>query len=118
MQRPKTVICDIDGTIVEHMKPNEAANPNSEMKPLPGSIDKLMEWEKKGYNIILITGRKESTRHATTIQLANAGIFYDQLIMGVGGGQRILINDLKPDMSETAFSVNVERNKGISALNI
>jgi hypothetical protein len=52
-------------------------------------------------------------RKATEEQLARLGVFYDQLIMGIGGGDRILINDNKPDGRETAFAINLERNKGI-----
>ena len=46
--------------------------------------------------IILTTGRKEGMRRITEQQLENAGIVYDRLIMGIGGGIRVLINDLKP----------------------
>ena len=58
--RPKTLICDIDGTLVEHNRPDVVANPKTKLKLLPGTIDKLLEWEYKGYRIILLTGRKES----------------------------------------------------------
>jgi len=34
--------------------------------------------------------------------------------MGVGGGPRIVINDNKPNGQETAFAINLERNKGIN----
>jgi len=45
--------------------------------------------------------------------MSRAGINYDHLIMGFGGGDRILINDKKPDGRVTAYSINLERNKGI-----
>jgi hypothetical protein len=57
-------------------------------------------------------------RASTEKQLAQAGIFYDQLIMGVGGGVRVLINDDKPDGQAAAMCINIERNKGISNINI
>ena len=42
------------------------------------------------------------------------GIVYDQLIMGVGGGPRVLINDLKPGKDfNTATAFNLKRNTGI-----
>ena len=111
--RPKTIICDIDGTLVKHEAPTSNTSPSKNLEPLSGTIEKLIEWDIKGYNIILITGRRESMREATEKQLAEVGIFYDQLIMGIGGGDRILINDNKPDGRETAFAINLERNKGI-----
>jgi hypothetical protein len=43
-----------------------------------------------------------------------AGINYDQLIMGFGGGDRILINDRKSDSDrDTAYAINLKRNKGL-----
>jgi hydroxymethylpyrimidine pyrophosphatase-like HAD family hydrolase len=116
--RPKTIICDIDGTLVYHNNPHLVAKSDYEMTLLPGAIETLLEWERKGYNIILLTGRKESMRQVTEQQLRNVGIFYDQLIMGVGGGIRYLINDFKPDGEESAIAVNVERNVGICNLKI
>ena len=116
--RPKTIICDIDGTLVKHMSPNIACHPNSRMSLLPGTTSKLLEWERSGYRIILLTGRKESMRQVTEQQLKEVGIFYDLLIMGVGGGARYLINDYKPDGTEAAFAINIERNIGIENINI
>jgi len=122
MSRPKTIFCDLDGTLTEH--PNSGDNDitrydlEQNMKVLPGTKEKLWEWDGKGYNIILMTGRKESLRFNTEKQLSDIGIFYDKLIMGVGGGPRIIINDNKPDGNETAFAYSLERNQGISNLDI
>jgi hypothetical protein len=116
--RAKTIICDIDGTLIEHESPSIAFKTDYRMKILDGTLDKLLEWDRKGYNIILMTGRKESLRHITEVQLQEIGVFYDQLIMGVGGGQRHLINDRKPSGETTAFSINLNRNEGISQLNL
>jgi len=38
--------------------------------------------------------------------------------MGVGGGARYLINDNKPNGTEYATAINIERNKGIKDINI
>ena len=58
-------------------------------------------------------------RKVTEKQLWKAGIIYDQLIMGIGGGQRYLINDLKPGRDyDTAISINVERDTGIGDIEI
>ena len=117
--RPITIFCDIDGTLVEHAKPCIAAKPGFKMQLLPGTINKLLEWDKKGYRIILTTGRKESLRRQTVKQLEAAGIIYDMLIMGIGGGNRVLINDLKEDSTElTAKAFCVKRDKGIKDLEI
>ena len=113
MSSPKTIFCDLDGTLVKHTNPIDIQNPNLELKVLPGVHNKLVEWVKKGYYIIITTGRKESTRKSTEEQLQFAGIVYDQLIMGFGGGDRILINDRKPDGRDTASVINLTRDKGV-----
>lgn len=117
MNRPKTIFCDIDGTLIVHNLPNNIYK--SKPVLLDGTIDKLLEWDRKGYNVILTTGRKESLRKTTEEQLELAGIFYDKLIMGIGGGVRVLINDLKEDESfKTAVAFNLKRNKGIKDVEI
>ena len=116
--RPLTLIIDIDGLLVNHCG-DLIEQLKSPLSLLEGTLNKLKEWEKKGYNIILITGRKESMRKRTIQQLEDAFIFYDQLIMGIGGGVRVLINDKKKDSDQpTAIVFNPERNKGISDIEI
>ncbi len=116
MNRPKTIFLDIDGTLIEH---NENLSKLFTEKPtlLEGTLDKLAEWDKKGYNIILTTGRREGVREITKKQLAELGIYYDQLIMGIGGGIRVLVNDRKKDKNhDTAIAINLTRNEGIQAI--
>jgi len=109
----KTIICDIDGTILIQ-EGNCYGQLTSEPQLTEGALEKVYEWEMLNYNIILITGRKESTRKITEQQLESLGIVFDQLIMGVGGGPRVLINDLKPNKSiEMATAFNILRNKGL-----
>ena len=95
MERPKTIFCDIDGTLIKHFPPTTTCIPDHCPEILDGTIEKLLEWDKKGYNIILISGRRECSREVTMNQLNKMGIIFDQLILGAGGGQRVLINDRK-----------------------
>ena len=91
----------------------------NKLELLNGTLQKISEWDKLGYVIILTTGRKESLRKITENQLNEAGIIYDQLIMGIGGGVRYLINDMKPNSEiKTAVSYNLKRNTGITNINI
>jgi hypothetical protein len=118
-KRPATIFCDIDGTLVVHASPTDAQLPTHKLDLLEGTIEKLLEWDALGYGIILTTGRRESLRKVTEEQLAEAGIIYDQLIMGIGGGKRYLINDRKPDDAENySIAINLKRNKGIKDLKI
>ena len=117
--RPATIFCDIDGTLIKGVPPNEYVLNDFKAEILEGTINKLIDWERKGYRIILTTGRKESMREQTVKQLQDVGIMYDLLIMGLGSGPRYLINDKRPENSqETAFAINLEKDKGILDINI
>jgi hypothetical protein len=115
---PKTIFLDIDGTILKHMGSLSNILTQKKQNILEGVLTKLNEWESKRYNIILTTGRKESMRKFTEDQLTQLGIFWDQLIMGLGGGPRIIINDKKPDGTETCRAINLDRNKGLNDVEI
>lgn len=116
--RPKTIFCDIDGTLVKHEGLLKVSHKGAKLELLPGTLEKFLEWDLKGYKIILTTGRKESLREITENQLKDVGIFYDQLIMGLGGGKRYLINDCKEDGTEYAVAINLPRNKGVDGVDI
>lgn len=109
----KTLFIDIDGTLLKH-RGSESNILLKETEILPGVLEKLDEWDANGYTIILTTGRKESLREFTEKELLKFGIFYDKLIMGLPRGERIVINDKKPnnDMN-TASSIQVIRNDGL-----
>jgi hypothetical protein len=117
----KTIFCDIDGTLVRFPDTVEGfkniPKGKTPLEALPGTLDKLWEWETQGFRIILTTGRKESMRFTTERQLREVGIFWDQLIMGLGPGKRYLVNDIN-NGSKTAFAVNVERNHGIGSVKL
>lgn len=118
--RPITIFCDIDGTLIKH-KGIATTQSTSDPIVLPGVLEKLREWDTQGYNIILTTGRKEGSRRATEEQLEKAGIIYDQLVMGIGGGPRVLINDTKPPEEGdelTARAIIVERNTGLKDIDV
>jgi hypothetical protein len=117
--RPATIFCDIDGTLIEHSPPTDTVRPDYTPSVLQGTVEKLLEWDKKGYNIILVSGRRESARAQTEAQLSSLGIIYDKLLLGIGGGRRYLINDRKPYGKEDyAIAINLTRNKGIAEVEI
>jgi len=114
----KTIFLDIDGTLVKHQG-NLTKMMSNEMELLPSVIDKLNEWEGNGHKIILTTGRRECLRKITEEQLLKNGIFFDQLIMGLNRGERILINDIKPNNDMTvASAIEIKRNEGLKDINI
>lgn len=113
----KTIFIDIDGTVLRH-NGDLSTQVLSDCPVLDGAIHKFNEWNRKGYHIILTTGRKECMRELTKSQLQGAGLFYDQLIMGLPRGQRVLINDSKPDVETTAIAFTVKRNSGIAEIDV
>ena len=118
MERHKSIFCDIDGTLWMHVGGVSAQAIEEKHELLPNTKQAIDMWDRLGYNIILTTGRKESLRKKTEHELLNLGIVYDQLIMGLGGGDRILINDKKPNGEKnTCYAINITRNKGIPYYN-
>lgn len=113
----KTIFIDIDGTILRH---NGDLSKQILTTPevLPEVLEKFNEWNRKGYYIVLTTGRKECMREMTIKALLSSGVFYDQLVMGLPRGERVLINDSKPDMNNTASAFVVGRNNGLTEIEL
>ena len=111
INKPSTIFCDLDGTILKHL---HSFSDVTKVKPelLPGVAEKFDEWDSLGHKIILVTARKESAREMTEKHLKELGIPYDQLVMGVASGDRILINDNISDRSKRAKSLNLQTNQG------
>jgi FMN phosphatase YigB (HAD superfamily) len=47
VDKPKTIFCDLDGTLVKHTNPIDIQNPNLVLEVLPGVHEKLIEWDTK-----------------------------------------------------------------------
>ena len=119
----KTWFIDLDGTVLEHRTNKEIDDmvdnqPGAkEEKFLPNALNFFRQLPKRDI-IILTTARLK--RHIThTLKFLDDNYFpYDEYIFGLGSGQRILLNDIKPaevtpnkrDM-KTAFAVNLDRDK-------
>lgn len=114
--KPKTLFLDIDGTLLKHQ--HSISNVyNNPAEILPGVVEKINEWDSQGHTIILVTARKESTREVTEKQLREFGLAWNTLVMGVGGGQRFLVNDkLNESDVNRAVSINVITNEGFNSI--
>jgi mannose-6-phosphate isomerase-like protein (cupin superfamily) len=116
--KPKTIFCDIDGTILTHTG-DIVNNYLSDPSILVNVQETFKKWDKDNYKIILTTGRKESTRTRTEDYLQKAGIVYDELIMGLPNGDRVLLNDKKTNgVRNTAYAINLVRNKGMEHIDL
>ena len=118
MSRAKTILCDIDGTLIKQYNKGISQQGTDSPPILDGTINKINEWEGKGYCIVLTTARPESLRVFTCLQLRKRGIFFHQLVMGVTPGIRVLINDRSNNGEDKARAINVDRNKGIANVEI
>ncbi len=115
---PKTIFCDIDGTILQHLG-DVLKNRKDKQALLPHVLETFRAWDREGHTIILTTARKESERVRTEEQLRGTGISYDRLIMGLPAGDRILINDRKPHSDrDTAYAINLARNQGLTNISL
>ena len=105
----KTIICDIDGTLIKYMGDNYGMLKGN-VVALPGAVEHLNRWEQEGHKIILMTGRRESLRKKTEKDLEKLGIPYDLLLMGYADSGRIVINDEGSKLK--AHAVSLPRDTG------
>ena len=106
-----TYFVDLDGVLMEH---NESVHGSSDWKP-----DKKIETNVNVINehfrnakIILVTARPRALEPKLREILFEMKILFDELIMGITGGVRLLVNDRKPRFPflDTAQAINVVRN--------
>lgn len=111
-----TIFCDLDGTLIEH----EDSPSNFGIKILRGVYKTLKAWKDKNYYIVLTTARNSINKKYLESQLAKNNIIYDELLMDLSSGTRIIINDRKPSniLVPSAVAYEVERNEGIQNLEI
>ena len=113
----KTIFCDIDGTIFKYRAFETFKTTPAEMTP--GALEKLKEWESAGHMIVLTTARPERMRAHTAKELSENGVPWHKLVMGIGFGNRHLINDLSPKSDENrAVAHNLSRDQGFQELDI
>jgi hypothetical protein len=107
-----TIFCDIDGTIFEYRKFETFKT--TPAIPTPGSLARMNQWDLDGHMIILTTARPEWMRKHTIKELKMNRVPWHRLIMGIGMGDRLLINDLNPRKpGDRAYAFNVERDAGL-----
>lgn len=117
LQRPKTILCDIDGVIlIQANKWPATIYDAREFTAIPTTLKILNNLYTAGHTIVLTTARPEAYRNETEYQLKRIGLQFTKLIMGLPTGQRILINDMKLEESDvpTAIAINLIRDMGLT----
>ncbi len=101
----KTWLFDIDGTIVVHN-----GYKNGSDKLLDGTKETFDKIDKND-KIILLTSREEKYIPTLKQFLKEKNIRYDYIIPNLPYGERILINDIKPNGMNCAYDINKKRDK-------
>lgn len=102
----KTWILDLDGTILVHDGPYILGKDQF----LPGAEEFLHNIPEDDI-IIFLTARGEWEKSHTLKFLKENHVRYNHIIFGAGQGERIMINDNKPDGLVTAVAINTTRDK-------
>lgn len=102
---PHTWIFDIDGTLVRHN-----GYLTAEGDTLLEGVAEFFANIPKDDMIILITARRSEFREQTEKFLAENNIRYDHIIFDAPVGERILINDNKPDGLVMAYAIEMARD--------
>ena len=95
----KTWILDLDGTIVVHDGPYIMGK------------DEFLDSIPDRDMIIFLTARGTYEKEHTLRFLKENNVRYDHIIFDAGQGERIMINDMKPDGLVTAYAVNTKRDR-------
>lgn len=103
---PKTWIFDLDGTIVKH----NGYKIDGVDTLLPG-VKELMSNIGAEDKVIIISARKSLYKEETLEFLKKNEIKYDLIMFDMPIGERIVINDEKPEGLQTAVAVNISRDK-------
>ena len=113
-----TLFVDIDGTLVKYRKFSELAE--STLTPIQDVIDYVNNHHDAGSVVIITTARPESYRLFTKQELEKLGVKYSQLIMEMGRGTRVILNDIDPENPELprAIGINLQRDEGLKEIEI
>ena len=101
---PPVVVFDVDGTLMDekhraHLRDEKKWDEYFDLchldTPIQSVIDKLIEYKNNGYEIWVMTGRKESCKEKTIKSFEENGIVFDHIKMR---GEDVMIPDyvLKP----------------------
>jgi len=113
-----TFFVDIDGTIVKYRKFSELST--AVLTPIQDVIDFINKSYDDGCHIVITTARPPSFELFTKQELEKLGVKYHQMLMGIGRGTRVVLNDKDPDAPELprAWGINFVRDQGLKDIEI
>ena len=105
------IFCDIDGTIMIAQGRVGKNSYDDTPIPLQDNINKILEYQAKGAQIIFTTARKCDVKERTEEQLRELGFKNYQLIMELQNSKRIVINDFNnANPYPRAEAINIQRD--------
>jgi hypothetical protein len=105
------IFCDIDGTLVVNQGRTGNNTFSDDPIPLTKNVNKILEWQSKGAQIIFTTARSTDYTEQTHSMLKKLGFKNPQVIMGLLNSRRILINDYNEATPfPRAEAINIRRN--------
>ena len=113
-----TLFVDIDGTLVKYRKFSELSE--SILTPIQDVIDYVNDHYDNGSVVIITTARPSTYELFTKQELEKIGVKYHQLVMDLGRGTRVILNDKDPENEQIprAIGINLNRNQGWEGLDI
>ena len=118
IKKHPTFFVDIDGTIVKYRKFSELST--ATLTPIQDVIDFINKSYDEGCHIVITTARPNTFELFTKQELEKLGVKYHQMIMGIGRGTRIVLNDKDPQAPEIprAWGINFVRDQGLKDIEI
>jgi hypothetical protein len=108
MTQPRTWFLDFDGTLVAHK-----SHMRDDDLILEGTKDFFENIVRENDYVVITTARGEDHKERVEGFLVKNSIRFNLVLCGLPTGPRVLVNDLKPCGMQTAYSYNLERDKGI-----
>lgn len=108
IDKRKTWFLDFDGTLVE-----QRSYKSDEDYILEDTLHFFKNVVKNEDFVVITTGREEEYRSRIESFMSKHGLKCDMIICGLPTGPRIVVNDIKPDGTKTAYSFNVKRDYGV-----
>lgn len=110
-----TWFLDLDGVLFPHNAYRKLGTEGD--LPLPGVVEFLSSLPTQD-RIVLCTSRPERYRAPTERALRKAKIRWHHLLMGLPRGERVLVNDTKPQGLVTSHAVALERDHGLRGVRL
>jgi len=113
-----TFFVDIDGTLVMYRKFSELDT--ATLTPIQDVIDLVNEYYDNGSHIVITSARPQEYEVFTKQELEKLGVRYHQLLLGIGRGTRVVLNDKDPENPDLprAVGINFNRDKGLEGLDL